>query len=144
MCWQAKFLSNTHRLTFQLRLSTMMMEFLAAVAGDCEWDRSSYGRQAGFNPYPCNFIGASRYLLDRGLIEEKPLLTAHRQRENKRQAKAKKKGDLFLWDHDDFNNAIGGKGCNQYRLTPAGEKVVELFKVAGMFREQAKSKNRKA
>lgn len=90
-------------------LQRAMCEFLSAVADGVCWDRHLYGSA---QPYPNSFIASAASLFKRGLIESRP----------RAEVEAMKHTDHFAeWTH--------------WRLTPAGEHVVELLKLAGLFVE---------
>jgi len=110
--WQSQFKSSTMRTRFNLNLSQPMIEFLSAVSDDVMWDRSS---EMGNIHRPDNWIGTGGCLEKRGLLIHKRHVI------------------------DDFNrmdvpdDRMNEVGC--WVLTPAGEALVELLKVTGIFIE---------
>lgn len=107
--WKAAFQGTAMRTSFCLSLTQPMMEMLCAVADGVRWDRALYYRQYGM-ARPDNWIAASTALQKRGLIG--PF-----ERTNATDAE---------W--------LVGIGSS-WRLTPAGEALVQLLKVAGIFVE---------
>ncbi len=111
--WRAAFQGHAMRSSFCLALTQPMLEFLCATADGVHWDRRLYYRQWG-NAKPDNWIASGRSLENRGLIER---LSS---------------GDI----------GVLPKGLEEHhlhahwRLTPAGEAVVALLKVSGIFVEQ--------
>lgn len=115
--WQQRFKAASIRVGFQLNLSRPMLEFLCAVADDCAWDRATFGDIY----YPDNWIATEASLTKRGLVErkegtERESTSAH----NRKELEGEK-------SHRDYRNYC--------QLTPAGEQVVRLLKVAGLFVE---------
>lgn len=108
--WKELFRSNSVRTSFVLTLTKPMMEFLCAVADDVHWDRSTFGNIHN----PDNWISSEHALAKRGLIVRKSF-------DENRAATANAD-----WTPD-------GAIPSCCRLTPAGEAVVELLKVAGLF-----------
>ena len=62
--WASDFQNSTMRTAFNLHLSQPMIEFLCAVADDCQWERSRYHNIH----MPDNFISTSTALAD-GRVE---------------------------------------------------------------------------
>lgn len=127
--WQQKFKASSIKVGFQLHLSRAMLEFLCAVADDCDWDRATFGDIF----YPDNWIATAASLVKRGLVESK----AGRDREetgqfNFDQLDKKRQGKVREADHRSY-----------WKLTPAGLKLVELLKVAGLFTESDAAIRRK-
>ena len=108
--WRDKFRNQSMRIGFMVSLSKSMLEFLCASADGVNWDRSLY-RSIHF---PDHWITAARSLEKRGLIRWWEEGDPPRPTE-------KEYGEGY------FNETT----C--IVLTPAGEKVVELLKLAGMF-----------
>jgi hypothetical protein len=102
-------------MNFHLGLTRPQLEFLCAVADDCEWDRFTYGMGSG----PNNFIATGAALEKRGLIQQKPRLRNQR-----------------------WNNVYEIRATHQ--LTPAGKLVAELLKITGLFIESDSAISRKA
>lgn len=116
--WKDQFLRQSMRTMFELRLSQSMIEYLSATADDCHWDRHRYPGGSR----PDNFVATASALFKRGLIIRKPQEQIERE-----QAKANEDrfhGRIDFWDAPCF-----------YMLTPAGEALVQLFKVVGLFVE---------
>lgn len=120
--WRDAFRAASLRTGFSVHMTQPMLEFLAAVADGVEWDR---GR------YPCgpgreNFIATAAALVKRGLIAARtgPKLAAYRA--------------------DVKANPDGYHYRNQWALTPAGECVVRLVKLAGLYVEADAALEKKA
>jgi hypothetical protein len=103
--WRDKFKYHTLRTAFILHLTRPQLEFLCAVADDCEWDRANMRIASA----PHNFIASENALEKRGLI----VSIRHKRKP---------------WDG---GNVYEIRACHE--LTPAGIKVVELLKIAGLF-----------
>lgn len=112
--WRDNFKSSAIRVGLSLSLTRAMCEFLSAVADDVTWDRCAFGSSQAF---PDNFLATSRSLEKRGLIEAK----TGAEREAGRHRPARTKFEIWNWSY--------------WRLTPAGELVVGLLKLAGLFVE---------
>lgn len=112
--WRELFRSNTTRVGFKLILTQPMLEFLSAVAANCEWDRSRYGSLT----IPDNFLATEYALTRRGLIVRKQ----------------PRPGRKYLDDHV-------RQYCE---LTPVGRAVVAMLKVGGLFIEPAAACERMA
>lgn len=125
--WKDQFLRQSMRTMFELRLSQSMIEYLSATADNCHWDRHKYG---GISR-PDNFVSTASALFKRGLIVRKS-----QEQIDREQSKAnhdRVEGRIDFWDAPSF-----------YMLTPAGEALVELFKVVGLFIEsEAAMSNKK-
>lgn len=113
--WKDNFRKATFRTTFTLALSQPQIEMLCAVADGVMWNRSEF--MFGLH-MPDSWIATQRALTARGLIVDKT--DAEREREFK-QRHASGECRFYEW--------------NNYRLTPAGAALVELFKVTGIFVE---------
>jgi hypothetical protein len=113
--WKNNFKAYSLRTNFRLDLTRPQMEFLCAVTENVQWDRFQYGG----NTAPHNFIASSRSLVIRGLIEEK-----------KHQAK---------WSGKNIYEIE-----SRWNLTPAGELLIELLKITGLFIESDNAIERKA
>lgn len=124
--WKAKFQQSMMRSSFELRLSQSMIEYLSATADDAHWDRS----RTRDSSRPDNFIATSTSLEKKGLIVRKCQEEIEREG-RKHHADPTMTGDAF-WD---------GPGC--YNLTPAGQAIVDLFKVVGIFVETEAAINRR-
>jgi hypothetical protein len=105
--WRAAFQSSAMRTSFCLALSQPMLEFLCAVAEGVRWDRALYYQQYGIAK-PDNWLAASHALQKRGLIGP--------------HAPVQLAGTNEEWC-----------GRSNWVLTPAGEALVQLLKVAGIF-----------
>lgn len=121
--WQDNFKSCCLDVGFRVALSRSMCEFLSAVADDVHWDRALYGSSQAF---PDNFLATSRSLVKRGLIERKP----EPECEEGRRRPAVTSYELHSWTH--------------WRLTPAGESIVVLLKLSGLFVEADMAIEKKA
>ena len=115
--WLDAFKSSSIKTGFLIALTRPQLEYLSAVADDVEWDRANYG---GGNPFPENFLATSAALVKRGLIERK---------------KREEVDALHGQRYDSYST---------YRLTPAGEHVVALLKLAGLFIEADAAIQKKA
>lgn len=114
--WREAFRGNTMRTSFSLNLTQPMIQFLCAVADHVHWDRALYF-QSGGRACPDNFIASSSALEKRGLIYvDDAALEGCRNRR-----------------HDESWEEACGQ--TQWRLTPAGEHIVSLFKTVGIFVE---------
>lgn len=92
-----------------LALSQSMVEYLSAVADGVTWDRCKYS-----NLYrPDSFLATQAALVKRGLI-------------------VKKTREEFTGDELQIGS---GWEWSNFKLTPAGEAVVQLFRVTGVFVE---------
>ena len=116
--WAENFRAATVRVGFVLSLSRAQLEFLCATADGVMWDRHVYRAVS----VPDNWLASERALVKRGLIARIP----------EAEFDAKK--------YDD--HGPGEFTCT--RLTPAGEAVVSLLKLAGLFVEADAAINRKA
>lgn len=116
--WQEAFLGNTTRVGFNLKLSRPMMELLCATADSVYWDRAKY---PGLYE-PDNWISTERALKKRGLLRRLTVKETDKMRKEK-------KSILHV---------------PPYALTPAGEAVVELLRIGGLFiqAEDAVGENR--
>lgn len=124
--WRAAFQSQAMRTSFCLSLSQPMLELLCAVADSVRWDRGMYYRQYGIAK-PDSSIASSHALAKRGLIHDHPERGSV-PRLRGEAAKAAERGEYFpVW-----------------ALTPAGEALVQLLKVTGIFIEADAAINKKA
>lgn len=121
--WRDNFKSSAIRVGLSLSLTRAMCEFLSAVADDVTWDRCAFGSSQAF---PDNFLATSRSLERRGLVEQK----SPSEIEARKSRSAVTSYDLWSWS------------C--WRLTPAGELVVGLLKLAGLFVEADIATEKKA
>lgn len=110
--WQDNFKSSALRVGFKMSLTRAMCEFISAIADGVHWNRTALGAASAD---PDNFIATSRALVLRGIIERKPDAEIEAERNESRN-------HFWSWTH--------------WRLTPAGEHVVQLLKLADMFIEQ--------
>lgn len=113
--WKQNFRSCQTRISFELKLTRPMLEFLCACSDDVWWDRSRYGNIY----YPDNFLATEHALERRGLIERAGLGT--------------------------YNPELKETQQRPVRLTPVGKAVVEMLKIGGLFleAEEAREKIRK-
>jgi hypothetical protein len=113
--WQDNLKASCLRVGFGLHLTRAMCEFLSAVADDVHWDRAKYGSAQAF---PDNLLATSAALFKRGMIRQKSSaeIEAH-----KRERSATPLEDRTIWE------------WTHWELTPAGEHVVALLKLTGMF-----------
>lgn len=127
--WQANFQQQMFRTSFNLILTKPMIEFLCAVADGVQWDRSLYYQ--GIH-VPNNLLATSQALENRGLIQRKPMKLIQDEGDivDKR---VKAEGDPLIYRETSY-----------YRLTPAGEALVHLFKVTGVFIVADASVNKKS
>ena len=112
--WADKFRHYSLRTNFHLGLTRPMLEYLCAVAQDCWWDRAIFRSGEA----PDNFIASSKSLLSRGLIR------------NSKEPRRK------------WNNLYEIR--SHHELTPAGEAVVKLLRITGLFIEADLAAERKA
>ncbi len=117
--WRAAFQGHAMRSSFCLALTQPMLEFLCATADGVHWDRRLYYRQWGM-ARPDNWIASSLSLVKRGLVE----------RLGRPEIQAQPMSEFHLHSH--------------YRLTPAGEALVALLKVSGIFVEADAAVEKKA
>jgi len=112
--WKDNFRGHVMRTHFVLGLTRTQMQFLCAVADNVVWDRWHFGSVH----MPDNFIASENALTKRGLI----------QRKAKRELKPWK--NVYELTHF----------CE---LTPAGELIVKLLKLTGLFIESDHAVERK-
>ena len=117
--WQDTFRAYSMRIGFQLSLSKAMLEMLCAVADDVQWDRRLYHQGSHC---PENWIASTCSLVKRGLICRK---------------------DQEWLDNHKHDPHPQGEWCC-YQLTPAGQCVVDLVKLAGIYVEADAAINKKA
>jgi len=110
--WRAAFQSQAMRSSFALTLTQPMLENLCAIADGVESDRSLYFQCCGA-ARPDNFLATSKALEKRGLIHDHP--RRH--------------------DMSDFRENYDQGISHIWQLTPAGEALVVLLKVTGIFVE---------
>lgn len=116
--WKQKFQDSTFRTNFQLFLSQSMVEYLCACADNVRWDRSRFCSIHR----PDNWVATEASLIKRGLCERKSCSEIEAERAELKKAMG-----------DDYEDQRGWHLINMCRLTPAGQAVVELFKVTGVF-----------
>jgi hypothetical protein len=121
--WKDNFKAASLRVGFKLGLTRAMCEYLSAVADGVAWNRSTLGAAS---PDVDNFIATARSLFKRGLIEQKP--DAEKNAYLSRPTRTSY--ELWSWTH--------------WRLTPAGECVVQLLKLCDMFVEADVAMEKKA
>ena len=113
--WRDSFKSYSLRTNFQIGLTRPQLEMLCAIADDAEWDRFQLG---GINN-PSNWIASETALQKRGLIQRKKQERSHK-----------------------WQNVY--EITSTCELTPAGQCLVELLKLTGVFIECDNSTLRKA
>jgi len=114
--WKQDFIGASMRSHFSLNLSQAMLEFLCAVADGVTWDRQLYFQSLGSQAD--TFLATSRALEKRGLIVRLP------------------RGERLK------EQSFCESSC--WELTPAGEKVVDLLKLVGLFIEADAAISKKA
>ncbi len=107
--WKRRFVGSSMRANFTLALTQPMLELLCATADGVHWDRHLYFPALG-QARADTFIASSTALLKRGLVETVP-----------KEVRTKAVSDRL---ESDF-----------LRLTPAGEALVGLLRVTGIFVE---------
>ena len=125
--WKINLRNFSMKVGFTVSLSRAMLEYLCAVADDVQWDRSLY-----HHAQQDNWIASQRSLEKRGLIvrkteEEHAKMGLNDPRRHQENADPLK---LYEW--------------NCWKLSPAGECVVQLVKLAGIFVEADAAINKKA
>lgn len=113
--WQQAFLANTTRIGFKLIMTQPMLEMLCATASDLKWDRWWLHNIL----MPCNWLATEHALTARGLVLRKSV----------EANKARMQTDAGMV-----------QPCIE--LTPAGEAVVAMLKVGGLFIEAKEAKRR--
>jgi hypothetical protein len=116
--WKRRFLGASMRTNFTLALTQPMLELLCAVADGVHWDRHLYFPALG-QARSDHFMSSAAALIKRGLVETVP-----------HELRTKSVGDRI---ESDF-----------LRLTPAGEALVALLRVAGIFVEADATSIKKA
>ena len=116
--WRARFQGATLRTSFCLALSQPMLEMLCAVADGVCYDRALYFCGSA---KPDNFIASSKALEKRGLIQDHP------ERQKLHTDEEIREGLQHIW-----------------KLTPAGEALVQLLRVTGVFIEADAAIQKKA
>jgi len=121
--WREHFKKSSMRIGFNLNLSKTMLEYLCATADGVQWDRSIY---PGNIHVPDNWIACQNALVKRGLIERKT-------------------DEEFAKQYPDFHrrDTPRGEWC-RYKLTQAGELVVGLVIMCGLFHEADAAIEKKA
>jgi len=110
--WKHDFQQHTMRANFFLALTQPMIEFLCATADGVMWDRRRFGNIH----LPDNWFATEHALTKRGLVTRKS------REELDRKSQRMDSLDEWIWE-----------AC--CILTPAGESVVNLLKVTGIFQE---------
>lgn len=118
--WQADFRGATMKTNFVLALSQSMIEFLSAVSDGVHWDRATYVTIHA----PDNWVATGDALIRRGLVVRKSRAEIDAERKQRDEG-----------DWREYTN---------YRLTPAGAALIELFKVTGLFVQSDNGAKRKA
>ncbi len=121
--WRDAFKASSLKVGFGLHLTRTMCEFISAVADNVKWDRSKYGSAPA---YPDNWVATAGSLVKRGLIVSKPRAEIDDYLDSTRN----KDYDFSNWTH--------------WVLTPAGDCVVTLLKLAGLFVEADAAIEKKA
>lgn len=119
--WQGSFRNYSLRAGFAVHLSTSMLDFICAVADDVRWDHNLYWLQRGC---PGRDLAVEKCLEKRGLIRRKSL--------------------KYFKDKETYQGHELECESSNYELTPAGEAVVELIKLAGIFVEADAATRKKA
>lgn len=107
--WKNAFVSSSMRASFCLSLTQPMLELLCATADGVHWDRTLHFPAFG-QAKRDSWSHTEPALIRKGLIERVP--------KNLRK--------IGMTDEIE---------TDRLRLTPAGEKLVELLRVAGLFVE---------
>ena len=123
--WKDHLRASSMKIGFSISLSRAMLELLCAVSDGVQWDRALYRLGA---TVPENWIASQRSLVKRGLIGRK----------DDDEIEAMRTIRLPQIDREQWYE------FNYYKLTPAGESVVSLLKMAGMFVEADAAINKKA
>lgn len=110
--WQEALRKSSIRFGFQIQLTKAMLEMLCAVTDDVTWDRALFPSLH----CPDNMTATQASLVKRGLIMKKSVAEVAAM-------SLKRETDKTMWEW-----------CH-YKLTPAGECVVQLIKLAGIFVE---------
>src|SRR6266446_4935225 len=121
--WKINLRNFSMRVGFTVSLSRAMLEYLCAVADGVQWDRSVY-----HYAQPDNWIASQRSLEKRGLIVLKSDEEFAAMRDSRRDDIGSVK--FYEW--------------SRWKLSPAGEAVVQLVKLAGLFVEADAAINKKA
>ena len=111
---QDAFRKATFRTSFNLALSQPMIEMLCAIADGVCWDRTTREGPSTVH-VPDNWVASTLSLEKRGLIRN---ATDAEKAKERRQCNA---APYYEWSN--------------WRLTPIGDCVVQMFKVAGIFVE---------
>lgn len=120
--WKDRLRNFSMKIGFSLAVSKSMLEYLCAVADDVKWDKYLYHYGQAL---PENWIASENSLIKRGLIERKP------------------QDVIDQWKYqDEDKHPFAERSCCQ--LTPAGECVVKLLKMAGLFVEADAAISKKA
>lgn len=123
--WNHAFRSSCLRVGFRIDLSRAMLELLCAVADDVLWDRF-WTFRGGENAFA---LATGAALEKRGLIEDvrkNPDVFRERLREWSTPGLPGGKPDIRSW----------------WKLTPAGEAIVSLVKMSGLFVEADQARER--
>jgi hypothetical protein len=124
--WKVSLRNFSMKVGFHLSLSTSMLEMLCAVSDDVKWDRALYYRERCVGE---NWISSQNSLVKRGLI---------RRKSEDEMMKEKKRRIIMEGTTADFCQ------WSNYELTPAGELVVALIAMAGLFVEADAAIEKKA
>lgn len=112
--WQRSFQSSAMRTAFCLQLTQPMLELLCAIADGVTWDRHYYFPTFGAAK-PDNWLASEQALTKRGLVWRVPVDQQPQRTLDERFER-------------------GRQGLIDYvKLTPAGEALVVLLKVTGIF-----------
>lgn len=118
--WKDRFRGFSMKIGFQLSLSKAMIQFLCATADGVQWDRDLFADCH----QPDNWLASEGSLTKRGLIERIP-------------------AEEYKPQH--LRGCDGPRGeWSCCRLTPAGQAVVGLLKLAGIFVEADAAINKKS
>lgn len=127
--WKAAFLRSTLRTGFCLALTQPMLEALCAVADRVQWDRFVFRHTMG-QAAPNSWLVTLHALESRGLTRHRGTEVTHAEEESRTAAERSQR--------------LVDEICDVWELTPAGEKVVELLKLTGVFVEQVAATNLRA
>lgn len=112
--WKESFRTYSMKRTFNLGLSQAMIEMLCAAADDTTWDRSAYPNIHA----PDNWYSTEKSLEKRGLVERK----------------SRKESSKVFYRKTSAESTLESSMEESFiQLTPAGEALVNLFRVTGIF-----------
>lgn len=106
--WKRAFVGSSMRTNFTLALTQPMLELLCATADGVHWDRHLYFPSMG-NARMNSFLMSEAALIKRGLVENVP--------------------------PSERSKTLDPVASDFLRLTPAGEALVALLRITGIFVE---------